>query len=125
MTEQQPLTGSTPPVDLTEMKKTVRGNMEVIRHLVDHILVEYPEKLRQLRQELDKGDVVQVRAIAHGLKSSLASFGATQAKEFASALEISGAMGELAAAEKMLRRLEQEIERIVAYFSDPCWQDKG
>lgn len=112
------------PVDLTEMKKTVGGKMEVIRILVDHILAEYPEKLSQLRHGLQCGDADQLRAVAHTLKSSLASFGAKEATEIAKSLEVSGATGELAVAEKLLPQLEQEIEKIVLFFSGADWMDK-
>lgn len=122
---EQPQGISASPVDLTEMKKIVGGKMEVIRVLVDHILVEYPEKLHQLRQGLEIGDADQVRAIAHTLKSSLASFGATETREIAKALEICGATGDLAGAEKIMPRLDREIERIVVFFSNPDWLDKG
>ncbi len=123
MTEQ-PQAIPVSPVDLTEMKKTVGGKIEVIRVLVDHILVDFPEKMRQLRHGLAVGDAGQVRIIAHTLKSSLASFGAAEAREIARALEIFGSTGELAGAEKMLPQLEQHIERIVIFFSDPDWVDK-
>ncbi|MFH1019626.1 MAG: Hpt domain-containing protein [Pseudomonadota bacterium] len=122
---EQPQAHSASPVDLTEMKKAVGGKMEVIRLLVDHILVDFPEKLRQIRQGLASGDAEKVRAVAHTLKSSFASFGAAEARDIAKALEVLGAAGELAGAEKILRRLEQEIERIVVFFLDPGWLDKG
>ena len=121
---EQPQTISDSPVDLTEMKKTVGGKMEVIRALVDHILVDFPEKLHQLRHGVAVGDAGQVRIIAHTLKSSLASFGAAEAREIARALEICGATGELAGAENMLLQLEHHIERIVVFFSGPDWMDK-
>ena len=38
------------PVDLTELKKNVGGRMEVITMLVNHILVDFPDKIKQLRQ---------------------------------------------------------------------------
>lgn len=112
------------PVDLTEMKKTVGGKMEVIRILVDHILAEYPEKMSQLRHGLQSGDAGQIRTIAHTLKSSLASFGAKDAREIAAALEFSGAKGELAVVERLLPQFEQEIEKIVFFFSGADWMDK-
>ena len=115
---------SASPVDLTEMKKTVGGKMEVVRVLVEHVLADYPEKLRQLRHGLATGDASQVRVIAHTLKSSLASFGAQEAREVASALEVSGIAGDLVEAEKISSRLELELKRIIAFFSDPCWTDK-
>ncbi|MCX5876060.1 MAG: Hpt domain-containing protein [Deltaproteobacteria bacterium] len=124
MTEQRQIIPDS-PVDLTEMKKTVGGKIEVIRVLVDHVLVDFPEKLRQLRHGLAVGDAGQVRIIAHTLKSSLASFGAAEAREIARALEICGATGELAGAEKILSQLEQHIERIIVFFSGPDWLDKA
>ncbi|MCX5864806.1 MAG: Hpt domain-containing protein [Deltaproteobacteria bacterium] len=123
MTEQ-PQTIPDFPVDLTEMKKTVGGKIEVIRVLVDHVLVDFPEKLRQLRHGLAVGDAGQVRIIAHTLKSSLASFGAAEARDIARALEVCGSTGELAQAEALLPQLEQHIERIVVFFSGPDWLDK-
>lgn len=121
---EHPQAIASPPVDLTEMKKTVGGKMEVIQVLVNHILGEYPEKLRQIRQGAEDGDAEMVRVIAHTLKSSFASFGAAEAREVANALELSGATGELGGAGKMLPRLEQEIQRIVDFFSDSGWQEK-
>lgn len=123
MTEQ-PQAASALPVDLAEMKNTVGGKMEVVLVLVDHILVEYPEKLEQLRHGLEKGDAGQVRAIAHGLKSSLASFGAAKARDLAFGLEVSAVTGELAGSGQVFAQLEQEIERIIVFFLDPNWMDK-
>lgn len=109
------------PIDLTEMKKSVGGNMEVIRRLVHHIQGDFPEKLRLLRLGFESGDAGHVRATAHTLKSSLASFGAWEASELARAIEACGGAGELAAAEKLVVQLEKEIEKILAFFSSADW----
>ena len=92
--------------------------------LVNHILVDFPDKIKQLRQGVAMADAGQVRLLAHTLKSSLGSFGAGEARELAYNLEICGATGELVGAEEILQQLERLIERIVAFFSDPAWVNK-
>lgn len=109
------------PVDLTAMKKSVGGKMEVIRRLVNHIQVDFPEKLRLLRHGFETGDAGLVRATAHTLKSSLANFGAWEARELARTIEACGGAGELAAAEKLVPQLEKEIEKILCFFSSADW----
>lgn len=117
----QPQNISGCPVDLTEMKKSVGGKVEVIQLLVNHIQVDFPEKLRLLRHGFETGDAGQVRATAHTLKSSLASFGAWEARDLARTIEAGGAAEELVAAEKLVPQLEKEIEKILFFFSSDNW----
>ncbi len=112
------------PVDLSEMKKVVGGEMDVIKVLVDHVLLELPTKIAEIGSLLAKGDAEQLGRISHALKGSLANFGAEDACKLAHDLEVMARSGELEEADQTLEHLKTELDHITTFFTDPSWQDK-
>lgn len=117
-------TASREVVDLSELKDNVGGQMPLISKLVEHIRQSLPQAMGELRRAVNAGDAERVQRLAHGLKSPLGNFGATKARNLAHQLELWGNKGDMHRCLALLVCLEDEVQRIVDYFSDPSWQER-
>ena len=84
----------------------VGGDRELLKELADLFLQEYPSLMACLREAHARGDADQVERIAHGLKGSVASFGATRAADVAFRIEQLGRAGQLDPVAEVLHSLD-------------------
>ncbi len=118
-----PATQATGPhVDLAHALTWVDQDRVLLAELVEIFLQDYPQRLTELRVAVAQGDAPRTHRVAHGLKGSVAGFGANQAKELALRLELIGKSGNLAEAGPALVDLEGELARVAESLSAPCWQ---
>lgn len=73
----------------------VGGDEELLRELAQLFLQDYPRLMAELRQAWQRGNAKQVEEIAHGLKGSVANFGAKRAVEAAYRIEQLGRQARL------------------------------
>lgn len=73
--------------DLDRASDMLGGQEELLADVVRYYLTDLPEKRRLLAEALKRGDLVALRLLAHSLKSTSASVGATAASRAARALE--------------------------------------
>jgi HPt (histidine-containing phosphotransfer) domain-containing protein len=103
-----------PILDLAVAEARVGGDRELLRELAGLFLVEYPRCVAELRAALAAADARRLERAAHGLKGSVANFGARPAVEAALALEQAGRGGQLEGAGELLRALEQVLTALHA-----------
>ena len=77
-------------------------------------LADYPKQLTLIRQAIESDDAQALQRAAHTLKGSAANFSATAVASTANDLEEIGRSEYLEHAQRTLKRLEQEIERLDA-----------
>ena len=84
----------------------VGGDTELLREIANLFLEEYPRAMTSLREALSRGDAKEVERAAHGLKGSVANFGARAAVDAALTIEGLGRARQLAEVEQALRTLD-------------------
>ena len=96
-----------PPVLDEELAMTrVGGDRELLKELAQLFAVEYPQMIAELRAAHERGDSQQVERAAHGLKGSIANFGAQQGVVAAQEIEQLGHKGNLAPVGSLLHTLD-------------------
>ncbi len=102
------------PIDLTLIRKALRGNTELFAKLVDHFTASGPQQMADLKRHLAAEDGEGLRAVAHTLKGTLANFGAAAASALAAKLEKMGRDRDLAEAAGVFAELEAALTTVMA-----------
>lgn len=84
----------------------VGGDPELLKEIAHLFLDDYPRVLQELHEAIAGGDAARIERTAHGLKGSVANFGASAAVEAARSLEALGRARQLAETEQGIRALE-------------------
>ncbi len=84
----------------------VGGDAELLKEIAQLFLEDYPKAMEEIRAAADHRDAKELERSAHGLKGSVANFGATEAMEAARALETMGRAQQLVEVEQVIRTLE-------------------
>jgi len=87
---------------------------EIIEILTPAYLENYTGELEALRQAFDTGDAEEVARRAHGLKGTLASFGAQPAQRYATEIEAFAKAGSLTLPDGLLSGLIEESDKLAA-----------
>jgi two-component system sensor histidine kinase/response regulator len=93
-------------VDRDVALSRVGGDVELLREIAQLFLEDYPKSIEDLRRAALSGDAKCLERTAHGLKGSVANFGAAAAVDAALTLETMGRARNLAEVEQVLRSLE-------------------
>ncbi len=86
----------------------------VLTKLIGTFTATTPDRLQALARGIAEGNAIEVRLIAHTLKSSCAWFGATALSERFAALEASARAGAVEEWESLLAPLERDIPLLLA-----------
>ena len=113
---------SEPPVQLAEALEVVGGDVDLLGDVVEMSLEECPEQMDGLRDELARQDAAGVESKAHRLKGVLGNVGGLTARDVAQRLETMGEEGNLDGGMAAFEELKAEMERVVAFYSDPGWK---
>ena len=92
----------------------VGGDAELLKEIAVLFLDNYQDWVSELRQAGASGDADAVEKTAHGLKGSVANFGARDAVAASVELENLGRTGNLAGMQKSLASLEAALETLRA-----------
>jgi|KBSMisStaDraftv2_1062788.scaffolds.fasta_scaffold726953_2 HPt (histidine-containing phosphotransfer) domain-containing protein len=95
----------------------VGGDLELLKEIADLFLDEYPRALDDMRKALATGDAPLLERAAHGLKGSVANFGARAAVDPAFQLEQLGKAGKLEQVPPALAALERALACLHAELS--------
>ena len=90
------------------------GDAGVIGELIDLFLSDAPEKITLARQALDEGDANETREVIHSLKGSARNLHAQALAKTCETLEMTAKKGNLKSAEMDLRRIEEELQKVVS-----------
>jgi two-component system, sensor histidine kinase and response regulator len=88
------------------------GDHELLKEIANLFLENYQQWLGELRLATVRGDAKMVEQTAHGLKGSVANFGASNAVEASLNLENLGRNRDLAGAAESLAALEAALETL-------------
>jgi HPt (histidine-containing phosphotransfer) domain-containing protein len=113
------------PVVLREALEVVGDDVDILRDAVAMSLEEVPEQLQELEDAMARQDAQGVEAKAHRLKGVMGNVGAMLAREFGQRLETMGNQGELDGGPDALKSFKKEIGRVVAFYSDPAWEQRA
>ena len=108
-------------IDLSRAMEVVDGDKGLLRSLVEDFLEDYPQHLEELENLIARNDSAKVERKAHSLKGSIGNFGVGEAYELAYQIETLGKESRLEEAADVLRKLEEQMNRIKAFFSLPEW----
>jgi len=92
----------------------VAMDAEIIEILVPAFMEHYENELASLRASIAAGDSAEAMRRAHGLKGTLAAFGAQPAERRAAEIEVLAKADDLAALPPLLNNLEDEVTKLVA-----------
>jgi two-component system, sensor histidine kinase and response regulator len=84
----------------------VGGDAQLLKEIAVLFLEDYPKMMDRLREAAARGDAKSVERTAHGLKGSVANFGAKSAVDAALALEGMGRAQQLSEVEQVIRSLD-------------------
>ena len=105
-------------VDWSMALKTVHGDRELLKEVIEAVLEECPELTEQLRQAIADRDAAQVHHAAHTLGGILRTYGANEVTQLVTGLEAMGKSGELNGAEETFERFESELEKVRLELND-------
>jgi two-component system sensor histidine kinase/response regulator len=92
----------------------VGGDQQLLREIAVLFIQDCPRALAEIQEAVTRGDAANLENAAHGLKGSVANFGARDAVEAAFRLEQMGRANQLSEAEGMLRKLESALSAVCA-----------
>jgi HPt (histidine-containing phosphotransfer) domain-containing protein len=90
----------------------VGGDLDLLREIAVLFLENYQTWLGELRDATGRGDAQGIEHAAHGLKGSVANFGAQSAVEAALQLETQGRHHDLSGVSESLAALESALETL-------------
>jgi HPt (histidine-containing phosphotransfer) domain-containing protein len=93
-------------IDRQAALSRVGGDIELLKEIATLFLDDYPRVLKDLQDAAARGDAHGVERTAHGLKGSVATFGASAAVSAALELEGMGRARQLAEVSQVLNTLE-------------------
>ena len=88
------------------------GDVKLLKEIASLFLDEYPKVLADLRVAAASGDAQSLERTAHGLKGSVATFGANAAVDAALQLESMGRAHQMSEVAHVLRTLELALAAV-------------
>lgn len=113
------------PVDLSAALESVGGDVDIMREAIAIVLDEVPQQLQALQDAMARQDPKGVEAKAHRLKGVMSNIGGLAAREIAQKLETMGEQGQLTGGTELVESLAKEIERVIAFYRDPTWEQRA
>jgi two-component system sensor histidine kinase/response regulator len=93
----------------TALLELFDGDRELLRELARIFLDDCPARLSAIQAAVERSDAAALFEAAHGLRGSVANFGAAPAVEAALKLELMGKAGDLTGAPSAFADLQQEM----------------
>ena len=91
----------------------IEGTPDILTTIISLYLKETPEQLKKLCLALRANDAVEVRSVAHNLKTSCANLGALPLSALFKELELKGHNNSLQGAIQLLIKAENESQKII------------
>ncbi len=90
----------------------VEGDADLLKEIAALFLGDYPKALQELHEAVAQGDAKHAERAAHGLKGSVANFGARAAVEAARTIEHMARAEKLADVTPVLEQLKEALEAL-------------
>ncbi len=100
------------PIDWTHAKATVKGDLGLLKSIVQAFVDECPKLMDDIRQAVAGGQAKALQIAAHTIKGSLRYFGARRAFDLAYKLEELGREGKLEEAREVLSLFEEQMDEV-------------
>ena len=108
---------SIPPLNITDALPRFDDDRAFFNDMAQDFLNHIPARITEMKTCLQKVDAVGLSRAAHNMKGMAATFSATRLTELTAMLEKESGEGELYQAQELLAEIEQETEKIKAYFA--------
>jgi HPt (histidine-containing phosphotransfer) domain-containing protein len=109
---QPAFAGVLDPPALERLVEIIGDDRSLLMTVIDTFLSDAPRLVEAARQGLEHGQTDEIRRAAHTLKSSGATFGATNLSELSRQLEALARSGSLEGADELIARIDAEYERV-------------
>jgi HPt (histidine-containing phosphotransfer) domain-containing protein len=90
----------------------VGGDAELLKEIAVLFMEDYPSVLAEIRAAAARGDAKGVERAAHGLKGSVANFGAAAAVDAALHIERMGRVGDLSRVSEAIEALARALDAL-------------
>jgi CheY-like chemotaxis protein/HPt (histidine-containing phosphotransfer) domain-containing protein len=101
-------------IDEAALLAGIDGNSQILREIVRLFLGDFPQRLAEIKQAINRGDGEAVARAAHTLKGSAGNFAAKTVFAAAQNMEALGKSGDLGVAKQAFRTLEAELAHLAA-----------
>ena len=91
----------------------IEGTPDILTTIISLYLKETPEQLKKLYLALRANDAVEVRSVAHNLKTSCANLGALPLSALFKEIELKGHNNSLQGAIQLFKKAENESQKII------------
>ncbi|MFC1480146.1 Hpt domain-containing protein [Candidatus Omnitrophota bacterium] len=98
--------------DLQAVLSRVGGDHKLLREIIKMYTEDYPKKLKQIREGIERSDAKTIERIAHIIRGAVSNFEAKDAFESARRLEKIAKSGDLEKADTAFAELENELRRL-------------
>ncbi len=104
------------PLDLDTLRSRTGGEEEFVERILGKFRKRARQDMEGLKEAVRTQDREKIAFVAHSMKGSAANIFAPALREAASDLEQLGRSGDLHGAEECLQRIQEELERLLAYL---------
>lgn len=92
------------------------GKLDLLRELLALFLDENPQRLRDLKQAIEDGDVKQIHYLAHTIKGVAANLGGSRLQHKASLLEVAAKQSDISQFTELLAHVSASSEQLMLCF---------
>ncbi len=115
--EGKELAENCPEIDWSIALDAVGGDHELLREVMSAFLAELPNLRDELRRAIETQDAASIRRLAHTLKGSMRTLGATETGAFAEEMETRGRNEELGGVSELWIEFENSLNTLVPHLS--------
>ncbi len=114
----EPAAPMEPAVDLEAALRTVGGDKDILKEVLQVFLEEdSPRLLKSITEAIERQDGKAIKAEAHGMKGAAAAMGGKTIAAAAARLEAAGLSDDMAAARSIFDEMCHELERFKDFYS--------
>lgn len=106
---------ATCPVNLEDALARAGDDRDFFKELLELFISDVDDRLRDLQQAAESGDVGQVRSIAHSLKGAAANLSAEDVRQAAWEIESRSRSGDISGLGPLVVTLRGEVKRLIDF----------
>ncbi|MCI4446086.1 MAG: Hpt domain-containing protein [Candidatus Aminicenantes bacterium] len=102
----------TPPINKEEALNRIGGEEDFLNELLDIYREEFEKRYAELEKAIAEGNFQRIREAGHSIKGASANLSLPALREAAYEMEMAGKNEDLDVAQKTLKKLKMEFERL-------------